>query len=194
MKIKVYLLYQARTLKAKGRSIRWCIEKWNLLTVFGWHLKPASSLWAQLWLPTPLWVQFERKSWVPVQNKLSRRMGPVPCPNGARCKAVAPLIKNSEWVLAESICVWERAHHVARIPAVCKPRLHQNHSRSHRTQCPRFGCCRTQHGPPWHWSHSQGGDHHLSTLKYNAMFVHTITKASERTYRKELLILLQWNL
>ena len=43
-------------------------------------MTPASSPWTQLWTPTGFALQSNRLDSLPVQARLSRRMGPVPCP------------------------------------------------------------------------------------------------------------------
>lgn len=56
----------------------------------GSHLTPASSLWAQLWLPRGLAGQAARRASVPAQLTLSSQMIPVPWPNRARTMAWLP--------------------------------------------------------------------------------------------------------
>ena len=55
---------------------------------------PASSLCKQLWLPIPLWVQSTSLVSLLLHTRLSRRMGPVPWPKGARERAWAPREQN----------------------------------------------------------------------------------------------------
>ncbi len=54
-------------------------HKWAT-THLPWQITPTSSLWAQLWLLRPPWLQLNREVSVPVQARSSSTMLPVPCP------------------------------------------------------------------------------------------------------------------
>ena len=45
-----------------------------------WHVMPTSSLWAQLWLPTPRWLQADNRGSLPPQLISSSKMLPLPPP------------------------------------------------------------------------------------------------------------------
>ena len=44
------------------------------------HLTDASSEWSQLWIPIPMWLQFNNSDSDPVQITSSNQIGPVPSP------------------------------------------------------------------------------------------------------------------
>ena len=67
-------------LVTKIQCIYWYV-RFSTRTIPCWEqITPASSLWSQLWMPTPLWVQSSRFVSSPRHSTLSKKISPVPGP------------------------------------------------------------------------------------------------------------------
>lgn len=100
LQLNEYLLVHKQLLQEEKESSNWCMTYTPRIIIMyyfsrgvvvpGRHLTPASSKWLQLWFPIGFAGQSTSLLSLPRQPTLSRRMGPVPWPNRAKRKAVAP--------------------------------------------------------------------------------------------------------
>ena len=59
-------------------------------SVLLWQMTPASSVWSQLWLPTPMLGQNTSRVSLPEHSTLSSQIGPVPRPKKENEEVTAP--------------------------------------------------------------------------------------------------------